>query len=74
MMVDIISGYVRSSQDLFIIKCELVYEQKGGFIENRNLDAHIDQFSKIMSKCSNLKHCHLGLQYITKTTELMHAR
>jgi hypothetical protein len=45
----------------------IIYKDLQDFLENGNLDVHIDQFSKIMSKCSNLKRCQLGLLYIIKT-------
>jgi hypothetical protein len=49
-------------------KCELVYKEVEEFPKNRNLvDVHLDQFKKIVSKCSNQKCCHLGLLYISET-------
>jgi hypothetical protein len=58
-------------QLVFIIKCKFVYKELEDFLENRNLDVQLDQFtvSKIVSK-SNLKRSHLGLLFITETTEL----
>jgi hypothetical protein len=56
---------------VFIIRYDLVYKELEEFLENRNLDVHIDRFSKTESKCSNLKHCHLGLLYITENIEYM---
>jgi hypothetical protein len=51
-----------------IIKCEFVKELEE-FLENRNPDINVDQFTKIVSKCFNLTRCSLGLLYIIETIE-----
>jgi hypothetical protein len=55
------------------IRITVLYKELENFLQNRNLDVHIDQFSKIAFKCSNTKRCHFGLLYIIETIESIHA-
>jgi hypothetical protein len=56
---------------MFILECEKfgrVFSFQNGHPE----DVRVDQFNKIVYKCSNVKHYHLGLLYITRTIESVH--
>jgi hypothetical protein len=44
------------------VKCELFYKELEDIVQNRNVEeVHTNHF---MSKCSNLKCCHLDLLYM----------
>jgi hypothetical protein len=54
--VDNIWLWLSAVKLIFILECGLVYEDMVISAQNRFLyDVHIDQFSKILSKSSNLK-------------------
>jgi hypothetical protein len=61
---------------VFIFECKLDYKELEDFLQPRNLqDDHIDQLSKIMLKCLNMKPkwCQMlcipeNIEYITDST------
>jgi hypothetical protein len=71
-MADMIFYYSTWSQVGFChqMRNAIVYIGAEDFIQNRCPED--GQFSKIMSKCSDLKRCHLRLLHIPEVTESVH--
>lgn len=57
---------------IFIMEWWLIYKYFEDFLQNWHLYVHIDQFSKMVSMCSNLKLKGYHLLYILKAVEPVH--